>query len=215
MRTLLLAAQLLSSLALAQPGAWSLDHSRSELVVKTRKAGAGAGLAHDHVVRAAKFTGTVGLGEGAEPSSLALDLVVDVLALVADEPSLRARHGLPGTVPDGDRQKVSSSMLGKGQLDAARFPTMRFKVASVSRAGAELDCVGSLTLHGVTKELRFPVTMTADGPRVVGDARVRLKTSDYGVQPFSTALGLVRNEDEVELVVHLVAQRHETHNSSD
>jgi polyisoprenoid-binding protein YceI len=207
MRTLLLAAQLLSSLALAQPRAWTIDRAHSELVVKTRKAGAGAGLAHDHVVRAGKFTGTVGLGKGNAPSSLALDLVVVAAALVADEPGVRARHGLSGTVPDDDRKKVTASMLGKEQLDAERFPTVRFKVASVSRVGTALDCAGSLTLHGVTRELRFPMTLKGDARRVEGDARVRLLTSDYGVPPFSTALGLVRNEDEVELVVHLVATR--------
>ncbi len=198
---------LMSFAAFAQTP-WILDLSASELAVKTWKTGAGASLAHDHVVRATKFSGTVSLEENGTPESLALEVVVDVATLSADQPEDRRKYHLPNKpVPEGDRKKVEKAMLSDEQLDVAKFPTIVFKVLKVYReeSGA-LQCLGKLTLHGVTKELLFPITVKAGERQVEGDASVRFKTSQFGIEPFSTALGLIKNKDEVELVVHLVAK---------
>ena len=68
----------LSFAAGAQPTGWTLDVATTELVVKTWKTGAGASLAHDHVVRAARFSGKGSLDDAGTPESLTLELVVDV-----------------------------------------------------------------------------------------------------------------------------------------
>lgn len=199
---------LLSFVASAQSEPWQLNSESSELVVKVWKTGAAAGLAHDHVVRASKFSGNVGLDEAGTPESLKLEVTVEAAALVADEPDTRKRHNVPGAVPEGDRKKMLESMLGDEQLQASKFPTIRFAKGSVSRAGdGKLLCSGELTLHGVTKTMQFPVTVKATERRVEGAGTVRFKTSDFGIKPFSTALGLVRNQDEVELVIRLVLKR--------
>jgi hypothetical protein len=166
-------------------------------------------LAHDHVVRASRFSGTATLDDSGKPESLRLSLQVDVAGLVPDEPLVRQRHHLPHTpLSAGDLQQVRAHMLGPAQLDAARFPTITFSSAGLSRdeRGA-LQCRGTLTLHGVARELRFPVTVKPGAGQVEGDATVRLKTGDFGISPYSAALGLIRNRDEVELVLHLVLKR--------
>jgi polyisoprenoid-binding protein YceI len=192
-----------------QAAPWSLDVAGTELAVKTWKVGAAAALAHDHVVRATKVSGGASLDEAGTPESLKLDLVVDVAALVPDEPEDRRKYHLPNTpVPENDRKKVKENMLSEEQLDAAKFKVISFTVSRVYReeSGA-LQCLGKLTLHGVTKELLFPITVKSSENRVEGDAQVKIKTSDFGVKPYSAALGLIRNKDEVELVVHVVLAR--------
>lgn len=198
---------LVTLLVTAQP--WTLDLARTELVVKVWKTGAAAGLAHDHVVRATKLSGRAALDAEGRPESLALELTVDVSALVPDEPEVRQRHGVTGpAVPDADRAKVKDNLVGADQLDAAKHPTVRFVLTKVTRdAQGALRCTGQLTLHGITKDLQFPITVTPSPDALVGDARVRLRTSDFGVTPFSAALGLIRNKDEVELVAHVVVAR--------
>lgn len=199
---------LFTALVLSQ-APWKLDVGKSELVVKVWKTGAAAGLAHDHVVRASKFEGTVALEDADRPDSLSLSLQVDVASLVPDEPEVRKRHGVTGPqVPEADQQKVKENMLSDGQLDAAKFPTMRFVATKFFReeSGA-LQCIGQLTLHGVTKEVVFPVTVKTGDRVMEGDAKLRFKTSDFGVKPYSAALGLIKNRDEVELVLHLVISR--------
>lgn len=197
-------------LLLSSPSwSWELDASATELVVKVWKTGAGASLAHDHVVRAAKFSGKASLDEAGAPESLRLELLVEAASLVPDEPETRRRHHLPNTpVPENDRKKVQQNLLGEEQLEAAKFPTIGFVVSKVFRdERGLLQCLGNLTLHGVTKELLFPITVKAGEQQLEGDASVRFKTSDFGVKPYSAALGLIRNKDEVELVVHVGMKR--------
>ena len=207
MKPLLFPLALVSFAAFAQ-SPWTVDVGASELAVKTWKTGAGAALAHDHVVRAAKFSGTLSLDEAGSPESLTLELVVDATALIADEPEARKNYHVPKGIPEDDRKKVQKAMLSDEQLDVAKFPTIVFKVSKVYREeSGSLQCLGKLTLHGVTRELLFPIKVKSAEGQVEGDAAVRFKTSDFGIKPFSTALGLVRNKDEVELVVHLVVKR--------
>lgn len=53
----------------------------------------------------------------------------------------------------------------------------------------------------------FPIRVNRSDRQFEADANVRFKTSDFGVTPYSAALGLIRNKDEVELVVHVVLKR--------
>jgi polyisoprenoid-binding protein YceI len=204
-----LLAALFSFAAFSQPTPWTLDLASSELVVKVWKTGAGASLAHDHVVRATKFSGKASLDEAGKPESLGLELLVEASSLIADEPEMRRKHHLPNTpVPENDRKTIREHLLGDEQLDATKFPTVGFKVSKIYREeSGVLQCLGNLTLHGVTKELLFPITVKAADGKVEGDASVRFKTSDFGVKPYSAALGLIRNKDEVELVVHVTVKR--------
>ena len=207
MRAFLVAVCLVGLSVHAAP--WALDSKETALAVKTWKVGAAAALAHDHVVRAAKFSGSASLDEAGAPESLKLELTVDVNSLTPDEPEDRRTYHLPNTpVPENDRKKVKEHMLGDEQLDAAKFPNISFTVNKVYReeSGA-LQCLGKLTLHGVTKELLFPITVKSSEGKVEGDAQVKFKTSEFGVKPYSAALGLIRNKDEVELVVHVVLSR--------
>lgn len=207
MRRFPLAFALVAFTAAAEP--WSLDLNATELAVKVFKTGAGSSLAHDHVVVASKFTGKGSLDEAGKPESLQLELVVDVNALVPDEPEARRKYHLPNTpVPEDDRKKVKANMLDADQLDAAKFPTITFVVSKVyAEESGALQCLGKLTLHGVTKELLFPIKVKTGEGTVEGDASVRFKTSDFGIKPYSAALGLIRNKDDVELVVHVVLKR--------
>lgn len=196
------------SLVLSQAG-WTLDTGKSELVVKVWKTGAAAGLAHDHVVRASKFEGTVSLEDPDRVETLALSIKLDVASLVPDEPDVRKKYGVANPGPaEADQKKVKENMLGEDQLNAAKFPSIEFATTKFFReeSGA-LQCTGKLTVHGVTKEVVFPVTVKTGDRVMEGDARLRFKTSDYGVKPYSAALGLIKNRDEVELVLHLVISR--------
>ena len=209
MRRLPFAVVFVAVSAFAQPAAWALDLRATELAVKVSKTGAGASLAHDHVVVATKFNGKGSLDDSGTPESLSLELTAETSSLVPDEPEARRKYSLPNTpVPPGDRKKVKEHMLGEDQLDAVKHPTITFVVSRViaTERGA-LQCAGQLTLHGVTRELVFPIRVNRSDRQFEADANVRFKTSDFGVKPYSAALGLIRNKDEVELVVHVVLKR--------
>ena len=61
-------------------------------------------------------------------------------------------------------------------------------------------------MHGVTKAISLPVEATVKGQTIDARGSVKLKTSDFGIEPYSALLGAVRNQDGIILHVHLFAQ---------
>ena len=63
-----------------------------------------------------------------------------------------------------------------------------------------------LTIHGKTIERRLPATFrVADGvlsAEIVGE----LRFEEFGIEPYSTMLGAIRNDDRFHLYVSVVAR---------
>ncbi len=183
---------------------FELDLKRSEVLVKTWKEGVAAALAHNHVIQATEFSGKL-RWDPAAPDQGMVQVTVKVASLVPDETALRKKYGEPAEVGDSDRKKVAANMLGDGQLDAAKFPTITFVSTGVTaNPKGQWLVAGQFTLHGVTKAVSLPVTIAVADGVLTGDGKLRFRTSDFGIKPYSAALGTVRNRDEVELVLHLV-----------
>ncbi|HEV8629366.1 MAG TPA: YceI family protein [Thermoanaerobaculia bacterium] len=205
-------ASLLGGLALAvlPPAAWAadyaLDSERSVLLLRVWKEGAASVFAHDHVARASKLSGTVRY-DPARPDAASVEVEVSAAGLVMDEPTMRRRVGLP-SISDANRRVVQKTMLGPEQMDVAAYPTLSFRSQRIDGVGeGQLRVTGALTLHGQTHELTFPATVELVGTNVLhAHATLRFKQSAFGITPYSFG-GAVRNRDEVELQIELVAQR--------
>lgn len=189
----------------AGPKTFTLDAKKSSFVVQVFKAGAASALAHDHVINATSLTGTV-VVDAASLATAAVDVTVQTMGLVNDEPALRKRYGLEGEVNEKDRAAILDNMRNEEQLDTKKFPTMRFVSTSVvPGAGSALTLKGRLTIKGVTKDISLPCDVVIKDKTVDGKGTVRLKTSDFGIEPYSAFLGAVRNQDEIILHVRFVA----------
>ena len=89
-------------------------------------------------------------------------------------------------------------------FEVREFPTASFESTRVEAGGAgEIMLTGDLTLHGVTKEISFPATVT------FGDGDPKLK-SDFSINrtDFGMNWGLERVVDEVTLTI-IVGQKTE------
>lgn len=187
----------------AHAAPYAVDAARSEIAVKVFKGGVASALAHDHVVRAARWQATLDVSP--DPVALAADVRVDATALEVDEPDARARHGLDGTLSESDRAQVRASMLGAEQLDVASHPEIRFSASQIARDGEAFRLAGDLSLHGRTRRIDVPLAIARDGDGFTATGSVRVKQSDFGITPYSAFLGAVRVQDEVEIVFTLVA----------
>jgi polyisoprenoid-binding protein YceI len=93
-------------------------------------------------------------------------------------------------------------------FDAAKFPTITFQSKRTEKQGNETLLIGDFTMHGVTKEISFPVTIKGPIKDPWGNARIGLQARtkvdrrDYGLK-YNQALeagGLVvANEVELEI----------------
>lgn len=189
-----------------QAASYSLDTTRTDVVVQVFKGGMASSLAHDHVIKATQVGGKISY-DPANPGASTVQVDVRTQGLKADDPTLRKQYKLP-PMPDSDKEQVETNMKGTGQLEVNQFPLMRFQSKKVTPGATpgQLTVQGELTLHGVTKTVSFPATISVEGSSLTGRAKLTLKQSDYGIAPFSIMMGAIRNQDEVILNLTLVGQ---------
>ena len=100
-------------------------------------------------------------------------------------------------------------------FDVEKFPEITFKSSKVTAKGQnQYDVTGTLTMHGVAKEVTLPVTLAGPvkdprGNEKVGfEATAKLNRKDYGIS-WNRALdaGGVVVSDEVQVTINLEAAK--------
>lgn len=192
--------------ARAEPGRYRIDRERSELVAFVYRDGVAARFAHDHVISAPIFSGTVTY-DPAAPLTLAVDVVADARALQADRPELVKKYKMDNDLDEEDRAEVEETLKGEDQLAVEQFPTIRF-VSAGARPGTDgrLQLLGKLTLRGETRDVKVPVKLREDGDAVRGVAEFAIRQSEYGYEPYSAFFGALKVEDRVTLRIELLAR---------
>lgn len=207
MVAMLLASALCAASASGGASVYRVDPSQSLLVARTYKAGFTKGLAHDHAIRANPVSGTIAYVPG-HPEEDKVQLTVPTDGLVVDDEKARqAAHLGPGP-NEKQRRDIDKSMRDPGQLDTRKFPTISFQSSGVQeRSPDELVVTGAFTLHGVTRTVSLPVHLREEDGRLTADGTLDFRQTEYGIHPYSSFMGAVKNQDRITLVVHVVASR--------
>ena len=165
----------------ADPGK-AIDAQRSSLLIHVGKAGLFSAAAHEHWVEAPITSGTV--DEASATPSIRFTVEAAKLKVRPDK-ALSAQ----------DTAEVQSNMQTK-VLESSRFPDIVFQSTQVRAIGANAWKVdGNLTLHGATGPVSVPVTRESDA--YVGT--VRIKQTDFDIQPIKIGGGVVKVKDELEI----------------
>ena len=184
-----------------------INPARSQLVVQLFKTGIGAAFAHDHVVRATRYSGQIQLDPTA-PTAAEISVEVDATALVADEPETRQRYHLAPGPSDESRQEIQQTLESESQLHVRRYPTIRFRSTQISleREG-QYTVTGDLELRGVTRNISLSLQAELRREELHAKGSGRFLQSSFGYQPYSAFLGAVKNQDEIVLHVDIIAIR--------
>jgi polyisoprenoid-binding protein YceI len=78
---------------------------------------------------------------------------------------------------DKDRNDL---LVGADLFDAPRFATATYS-GTLAKAGAGLEAVGKLTIRGVSKDVRLPLTIRPTTTGVDLSGEVKIKRLDFGV----------------------------------
>lgn len=182
----------------------TIDPTRSAFVVQVFKAGAGALLAHDHVVRATLDTGQIHFDRDT-PANSSVTITVQAASLKVDEAEVRKKYNLP-PLSEKDRRQIQETMLSPSQLDAAQYPLIQFASTQIAAQTDELYTImGDLTLRNITRTVSFSARIEPDQQTLHVSGSLRFNQSSFGYKPYSALFGAVRNQDEVVLHFDLVA----------
>ncbi len=159
------------------------------------------GLGHEHAIAGNLKSGEVHLGTDQSAGKLEFDL----RSFIADTADARRYIGLKGETDRATAQKVTTNMLGPDVLNAGQFPIATFEIASIKKqrdlkdGAVEYLFDGDFTLHGIARRIRF----SAVAEPVKGWHRVRgrftIRQTDFGITPFTTALGAIGVADELTI----------------
>jgi polyisoprenoid-binding protein YceI len=188
-------------LAQSAPADWTVDAAQSRLTVNVLPAGLFASTLHTHHFQPEDWSGEIAWDPN-HPDGVRVAVGVAAASLRDHQAKLSAR----------DIAKVEGQARGAEILDAARFPRIQFEAARLEGAQVPSDTgefrgtlAGTLTLHGQSRPLKFPVRGRIAAQRLEADATVTFKQSDFGIKPYATALGTIAVRDEVTVEIALVA----------
>jgi polyisoprenoid-binding protein YceI len=172
----------------------AIDAAHSQVVIDVGKAGMFGFAGHAHEVEAADVRGQVTVDLSDLPhAALTLEF---------------ASAGLQVTgkgEPPADVVEVQKVMRSERVLDVAHFPAIvfvsrRISVSARTAGTADLVIEGDMTLHGATRAMRIPASVTMDaGGRFRARGTFVLKQSDFGMVPVTAAGGAIRVRDELDI----------------
>lgn len=184
---------------------YRVDHDASELYVVTHRSGLLSFLGHEHAIVPGEWSAELCLGDPI-PIGAHGSVTIDVASLVVDTDSARALAGLGGGPGASDRHEIQGKMLDSAHLAAAQFPEVRLELLVVEPPeGDALVVQGALSLHGVRRDVRLPISVerAEDGAVLLGGT-LRIRQRDFGIEPESMA-GVVKVSNDVDLHFVLAA----------
>ncbi len=107
----------------------------------------------------------------------------------------------PSTLSQGDKKKIYDNAT-KDVLRVRKYPEVRFESTNVVERGEGFAVEGTLHMHGKSKTIQTSV-------RAAGDrytAELKLHQPDFGIKPFTAALGALKVKPDVLVRVSVPRQ---------
>jgi YceI-like domain len=181
----------------------------SEVNIRVYRGGALSRLGHNHVVTSRNLSGRVWIHPSFERSGF--ELSFPVRELIVDDPDSRRAAGgdFPPDVSAADKDGTRKNMLGPEVLDAERYPTITMRSVKVAGTPEAPLITVRITIKDVSRDLEVPAQLRTEGRRLVASGKLEIRQTDFGIKPFSAALGAIEVQDLLPIDFRILAQQRE------
>ncbi len=100
-----------------------------------------------------------------------------------------------------DNERLTGHLKSKDFFNVAEIPTATFETTTISANATNSTVTGNLTLHGVTKQISFPATITVSDAAVEVAADFFINRFDFEIVYPGKANDLIRKEVVLKLNV--------------
>lgn len=146
----------------------------------------GAKVTASHPGGFTDFAGNVDVADPVEQSRI--DITIQTASLFAD------------------KEKLTKHLKSPDFFDVEKFPTATFKSTEIKKEGEGHVITGDLMLHGVTKRISFPATVTATDDKVGATAEFSINRKDFGITYPGMPDDLIRDLVVIKLTLDLPRQ---------
>lgn len=184
---------------------YQIDPQASTLHIHVFRGGTFARLGHNHVVSSKSVSGRVWMRP--QFSASGFELSFPVADLIVDDPEARQAAGsdFPPGISDADKEGTRKNMLRKEVLDAENYPKVTVKSASLSGSIQAPQITARITIKDATREVNVPTTIVVNGARLTASGEFEIRQTEFGMKPFSVALGALEVQDQLRVRFNLVA----------
>ena len=183
-----------------------ISPSASTIHILVYRGGTLANLGHNHVISSKSVTGFI--WQHPTASLCGFDIALPVKELIVDDNDARAAEGsdFPLNVPDSARQGTQHNMLSEALLDAEHFPVIRLQSANISGDVHSPHVVVHVTIRNQIHLYSLPVTVQTDSHTLHARGEFTLRQTDFGIKPYSVAMGALQVQDELTIKFDLQAE---------
>jgi len=182
---------------------YRIDTAKSTFMVHANRTGPLWFKGHSHRIAVRDFSGEASLTPNVlNPASLLM--TVRAASLEETDP-----------VFTPVQKEIINKELDEIVLESAKYPEISFKstavTASLLRAGSsDVKIKGDLTLHGVTRSIEIPATVSVDGNTMRASGRFEIDRKDFNIKATNAFYGLVRVKHDLKFEFDIVAKRIES-----
>jgi polyisoprenoid-binding protein YceI len=178
---------------------YQIDAGQSKFMVKASRGGLAWFKGHDHLIAVRDFSGEAGLSLNViSPASLQMTIRADSLEETSDE-----------FTPA--QKQIINKELDEIVLESAKYPEITFKSTDVKGkfvGGAfEAEIGGEMTLHGVTRRVEIPATVTLSGDNLRAVGEFEIDRKKFNVNATNAFHGFVRIKHELKFTFDIAAHR--------
>jgi hypothetical protein len=185
--------------SLPAAGEYPIDSSGSELRLLVYRGGSLANLGHNHVMVSRTISGFVHIGTAVPASSFSLRVRAD--SFVVDDAQARQEEGgdFSGVIPQDAKASTRRNMLSAAVLNAAEYPDITLKSASLSGSLNQMYADVEISVAGHSSRLSVPLTLQGDAHRFIAAGSMEMRQTAMGLTPYSLLHGALQVQDAIQL----------------
>jgi polyisoprenoid-binding protein YceI len=178
---------------------YRINPAKSTFMVHANRTGLAWFRGHSHRIAVRDFSGEASITpDVVNPASL--QMTVRAASLEETDPAFTQQQ-----------KGIINKELNEIVLETAKHPEISFQSTSVkggiNNGKIEVLITGNLSLHGVTKSIEIPATVTLEGNNLRAMGEFDIDRDDFGVNATSAFHGLVRVKNNIKFVFDIIAEK--------
>jgi hypothetical protein len=186
---------------------YEVSPQNTQLSIFVFRGGKFSRLGHNHVMTSQHVAGRVWVHP--EFARSGFELSFPVVQLVVDDAEARRAAGsdFPPDIPQSDKDGTRKNMLRAEVLDSERYPEVKLRSAHVGGTLQAPQVTASITIRDATHDVEVPVKIAIEGAKLSASGEFDVLQTQFGIKPFSVALGALEVQDRLHIKFKVTAMR--------
>jgi polyisoprenoid-binding protein YceI len=186
---------------------YEVSPQSSQLAIYVFRGGKFSRLGHNHVMTSRDLTGRAWVHPQFARSGF--ELSFPVAQLVVDDAEARRAAGadFPPDIPQSDKDGTRKNMLKPDVLDGERYPQVQLRSAKVGGTLEAPQVTAQITIKDQSREVEVPVKLAVTGEQLTASGEFDILQTEFGMKPFSVALGALEVQDRLHIKFKIVAEK--------